>query len=175
MTAFPPAESGKYKVPFCRDIQIIPYHPSLAPWFKKLNMEWLEHYYYVTEEDLLILDHPEKIIASGGEILFAKYKDEIIGTAALNKISDQVVELIKMGVSAHMQGFGAGKKLLDAIISLAVKMKFEKIILETATPLNAAISLYKKSGFIQTSGEELHPVFGRITFKMEKNLTQTMQ
>ena len=153
-------------------IEIISYEISLAPWFKLINLEWLNQYYQVTKEDLEILERPERIIDSGGQILFARLNREIVGTAALLVIDKDTVELIKMGVSSGMQGKGIGQALMEGIIAVAKNMHAKTIKLETAKPLLAAISLYKKFGFIQTSGEELHPVFGRITFKMEKRLEE---
>jgi len=148
--------------------EIIFYTPELAKAFKEINIEWLDKYFHVTPEDLEILNHPEQIIDGGGLILFAKLGNDIVGTAALEKVDDTTYELIKMGVTSAMQGRGIGKKLLDAIIKEAEKLNAKIILLETAVPLVAAISLYKKAGFIQVGEEETHPKFGRRTFKMEK-------
>jgi len=149
-------------------VEIIFYTPELAKAFNEINVEWLEKYFHVTPEDLEILNNPEQIIHGGGLILFAKLGNDIVGTAALEKVDDATYELIKMGVKSEMQGRGIGKKLLDAIIEQAEKLNAKKILLETAVPLVAAISLYKKAGFIQMGEEEIHPKFGRRTFKMEK-------
>ena len=151
-------------------VEIISYLPHLAPWFKLINLEWLNQYYEVTQEDLEILESPERIIQSGGQILFALVDEQIVGTAALLRIDTDTVELIKMGVSSGMQGKGIGQALMEGIITASKNMYAKTIKLETATPLIAAISLYKKFGFVQTSGEEVHPVFKRITFKMKKKL-----
>lgn len=151
-------------------IEIIQYRESHASYFKEINLEWLNHFYSVTPEDLEILDNPEEIINSGGVILFAQYNHEIAGTAALLKVNSNVAELIKMGVSFKMQGKGIGSALMQSIISEATKMGVKSIVLETAHELHAAIYIYSKFGFRKTSEEEVHPRFGRKTFKMEKNL-----
>lgn len=154
------------------EIEIIHYDPALASLFESINVEWLNEYFHVTPQDLEILRNPQRIINSGGIILFARVNESIFGTAALVKIDIETVELIKMGVSSKMKGMGIGKALLQAIIKEAKNMGAKKIILETAKPLVAAISLYQKEGFVQTSGEETHPLFGRTTFKMEKILRE---
>ncbi|HNQ61996.1 MAG TPA: GNAT family N-acetyltransferase [Bacteroidia bacterium] len=150
--------------------QIIFYKPELALAFKEINIEWLEKYFHVTGADLEILNNPEKIINSGGLILFAKVGTNVVGTAALEKVDDEVYELIKMGVRSEMQGKGIGKLLLHSILEEARKLNARKVLLETAAPLTAAIALYKKGGFIRVGEEEKHPKFGRITFKMLKLL-----
>ena len=72
--------------------------------------------------------------------------------------------------TAAFQGRGIANTLMQAVIEEAKKKGIKKITLETAASLKAAISLYKKTGFVQSSPEEIHPDFGRLTFKMELNL-----
>lgn len=150
-----------------KKVQVVPYDPSLKSYFRSLNVEWLDHYYSVTQEDLDILDHPEKIIATGGSVFFAKTADGVLGTCALLKGDHDDFELIKMGVSPDARNMGIGSLLMEACISDAKRKNAKLITLETAVPLKAAIHLYKKYGFVQTSEEYTHPVFKRTTFKME--------
>ncbi len=154
------------------DIQILLFRPELAVWFKKINLEWLNHYYSVTPNDLEILDHPDKLIREGGRIVFISYKGEIAGTAALVRKNSTEVELIKMGVSFRYHGKGLGTFLMDAVLQQAREMGAAKITLETASVLKSAIRLYHRKGFEQTGPEEVHPLFGRKTFKMEKSIKQ---
>ena len=154
-------------------IQIHQYRSEWKNYFRDLTVEWLLKYFSVTEEDEKILANPGKIISDGGVVLFATYRGEIAGTLALLKKDNQVVELIKMGVKESFHGHGIGKALMDAAILHAREMNAKIIFLETATKLTAAISLYKKAGFIQTGEEEIHPVFKRRTFRMELDLTKS--
>jgi GNAT superfamily N-acetyltransferase len=151
-------------------IEIIPYEPSLKSHFKTLNYEWLDKYFFVTNEDDKILSDPEKIIGDGGCVLFAKLNGEISGTCALIKESEEEYEIAKMGVTEKAQGNKVGYELMQAIVAEAKKRGAKIISLDTAKQLKAAIHLYKKFGFIQTNGEETHPLFGRITFRMELRL-----
>jgi len=152
------------------DIQILSFRPELAVWFKSINLEWLNHYFELTPNDLEILDHPDRLIRDGARILFISYNGEIAGTAALVRKNSTEVELIKMGVSFQYHGRGLGAKLMDAVIQHALEMGAQKIMLETASVLKAAVHLYKRAGFVQSGPEEVHPLFGRLTFKMEKAL-----
>lgn len=150
-----------------KKIQVVPFDLSLKMYFRLLNVEWLNYYYFVTPEDLEILDYPEKIVANGGSVFFAKSGDEVLGTCALLKGEHDDFELVKMGVSPDARNLGIGSLLMEACISEAKSKKAKLITLETAIPLKAAIHLYKKYGFVQTSDEYTHPVFKRTTFKME--------
>lgn len=150
--------------------EIVFYESSLKPFFKSLNYEWLNKYFSVTEEDEKILSDPEKIIENGGCVIFARLKDEIVGTCALVKKSNDEYEIAKMGVTEEARRKKVGLELLDAIIKEAKGRDAKIVSLETAKPLKAAISLYKKFGFVQTSEEETHPIFKRKTFRMELKL-----
>jgi ribosomal protein S18 acetylase RimI-like enzyme len=151
-------------------IQILPYRPPLKPYFKLLNQEWLNKFFFLTAEDEKILANPEKIISDGGCVVFAGIGDEIVGTCALIKRSDQEYEIAKMGVTEREQGKKIGSHLLTVLIEEAVKRGATLISLETAQVLKAAIALYTKYGFVQTEDERIHPMFGRKTFRMELKL-----
>ncbi len=153
-------------------LKIVPYSISLKSYFKVLNVEWLESYFSVTEADLKILSSPEVIIEKGGSVLFVSMNDRIVGTCALIKENDHTFELIKMGVTPTARGKHVGDFLLKAAIEEA-RLKGGKLIwLETAALLEAAVGLYKKYGFVQVGGEEVHPMFGRITFRMERKIDE---
>ena len=132
-------------------------------------IEWLEKYFKVEPEDEKLLGNPqEEIINKGGEIIFAKYRDEVVGTAALIKSSEAEYELAKMAVTEKVQGRQIGKKLAEEIISLAKQKNAEVLFLETNVKLNAAMKLYKKLGFILT--ENHNSKYARSTIKMEIKL-----
>ena len=152
------------------DLEIVHYEPSLKSHFKELNHEWLNKYFFVTEEDDKILSDPEKIIHDGGCILFVKLNGEIVGTCALIKESDEEYEIAKMAVTEKAQGKKVGYELMQAILNEAKKRGAKIISLDTANRLKAAIHLYKKSGFVQSAEETIHPLFGRMTFRMELRL-----
>ncbi len=152
------------------NIEIIFYEPSLKAYFKTLNHEWLNKYFFVTEADDKILSDPEKIIREGGCVLFAKLDNEIVGTCALIKESDETYEIAKMGVTEKVRGKKVGYELMKSILKEAKNRGAKIISLDTAKPLKPAIGLYQKFGFVQTSEEETHPLFGRTTFRMELRL-----
>jgi len=158
--------SEKIKEKQIGNVEIIRYSNEYGELFKKLNYEWLEKYFKVEPEDEKLLGHPEEeIINKGGEVIFAKYKNEIVGTAALIRSSGGEYELAKMAVTQKAQGRQIGKKMAEEIIRLAKQKNANLLYLETNVKLNAAMRLYKKLGFVLT--ENHNSKYERSTIKME--------
>ena len=148
--------------------EIIDYEQQYAKDFLRLNVEWIEKYFKLENEDKKTLENPHKyIIASGGAIKLAKYKNEIVGTCALIKINDQVYELAKMAVTKKCQGLQIGKKLGLSVLEKAKKLGGSKVILESNKKLTPAINLYKSLGF--KSGQHFgnKSVYERCDIEME--------
>jgi N-acetylglutamate synthase-like GNAT family acetyltransferase len=131
------------------NIRIIQYRSEYADAFRQLNLDWIKKYFVVEPEDSKMLNEPQHyIIEKGGFIVFAKYKNDIVGTCALIKQNNNIYELAKMAVSENMQGKQIGYKIGLEIISIAKQNNAEKIILETNSSLKTAIHLYEKLGFV---------------------------
>ncbi|MGZ3901112.1 MAG: GNAT family N-acetyltransferase [Bacteroidia bacterium] len=150
-------------------IRIIEHNESLKEHVKKLNIEWLEKYFHVEPIDVIQLSDPQKeIIDKGGLIFYAKYNDEVVGTASLLKITDSEYELGKMAVTAAAQGLGIGKTLMDHCLDVAKQMGLKTVILYSNKSLGPAIHIYKKYGFKEVELETGH--YERANIKMKKNL-----
>nr|WP_315224943.1 GNAT family N-acetyltransferase [uncultured Flavobacterium sp.] len=148
-------------------VEIIPFSADLKEHIKILNLAWLTKYFRVEEKDELVLSNPqEEIIDKGGMIFYAKYNNEIIGTASLMKIDTDTFELSKMAVSDKAQGLGIGNKLLVHCLAVAEESGIKKVILYSNTKLLPAIHLYRKFGFIETPLEG--KTYERADIKMEK-------
>ncbi len=130
------------------NIEIIKYEPCHAAEFERLNVAWLEKYFYVEPYDALVLANPQKyIFDKGGEIFLARSGEEIIGTLALMYHGDEL-EVTKMAVDERYQGLGIGKRLMQFTLNRAQEMKPSKIFLLTSSSLEAANGLYKRVGFV---------------------------
>lgn len=130
-------------------ITIEKYKPEYQCYFEAFNKAWLEKYYVVEAIDEYVLTHPEEaILNEGGQILFAVYQGIVVGTVALRKVGDGVMEFTKMAVDERYQGLGAGKKLCEAAIALAQELKLQKLILYSQTQLETALGIYRKYGFV---------------------------
>jgi putative acetyltransferase len=107
-----------------------------------------------TDADLKDIEH--SYFERGGTFYVLEEKDgSIIGAYGLYRLEKQTCELRKMYLHSAYRGKGLGKFLLDSALSKASHLGFNRIILETASVLKEAISLYKSYGFIEYEPEHL--------------------
>jgi len=140
--------SKRLGLPTTPRIKIVDYRPAYKKHFNSLNIEWLEKYFTVEETDISVLGDPNrKILKRGGTILFALLDGRVVGTCALIKHGDGVMEIAKMGVTARAQGHGVGTALAEAIIERARKDGARQVYLHTSPVLKKACRLYRKLGF----------------------------
>lgn len=131
-------------------LKFIEYEPKHQPIFKALNEEWIAQYFKMEKEDYAALDNPnEKILKPGGTILMATFNDEIIGTCALIKITEEKYELAKMAIVPKVHGKGFGYQLGLAVLEKAKTLGAKTVFLESNTILAPAINLYRKLGFVE--------------------------
>ena len=135
------------------------YQAQDAAVFRDLNLAWIEAHFSVEPEDRAQLEDPKAhILDQGGASLIATLKDEAVGTVGLVPgHEDRVLELIKMSARQDLRGVGIGRALMDAAIVQARQMSARSIWLETNSVLDAALALYRKSGFRELSKDEQTP------------------
>ncbi|HJW08013.1 MAG TPA: bifunctional helix-turn-helix transcriptional regulator/GNAT family N-acetyltransferase [Holophagaceae bacterium] len=149
--AFGPRISERARLRTAGEVEIIPFESRYRDDFKRLNVEWLEKYFYVEEIDHQVLSHPEeRILKPGGHILFARYQGEIVGTCALIKAGPKRFEFSKMAVTERYQGLKIGLKLLQAALALFRKSGAKELFLESSSKLKPALALYEANGFVHT-------------------------
>ncbi len=139
---------------------------QLGPHFKTLNEEWLIKYFVIEPIDEYVLSHPDKIIAEGGQIIYASVAGQVVGCVALKHHGDGLMELTKMAVTADFQAHGIGAVLMQACLYQFKVLQGKILYLETHSSLQPAIKLYKRFGFVQRP----HPFdseYQRSDFYME--------
>lgn len=151
-------------------IAIIDYQPELQPHFERINKAWVEQFFSLEPFDIAQLENPqENILDKGGQIIFAKEKDQVLGTVALIPSKEpDTFEMIKMGVAPEGQGKGIGYSLGKAILEKAKSLGAKKVVLFSSSKLESALHLYKKLGFQEVAmgcGQ-----YGRCNVKMEISL-----
>ena len=153
---------------------ISPYNAAYAKDFKTLNIQWLEHYFYVEPFDSEVLSKPEEyIINKGGHIFFAKEQEQILGTVALMPTSDlSVLELTKMAVHTSARGKGIGQALMEHCLAFAKAESLDSLILYSHRKLENAIHIYKKWGFVEIPLEE-NSSYKRSDIKMKFQIKKT--
>jgi ribosomal protein S18 acetylase RimI-like enzyme len=130
-------------------VRVVDFEPRWRDDFARLNMEWLERWFTVEPEDREVLGDPEThVLASGGRVLFAvDESDRVLGTVALMRHEDGLVELTKMAVEPELRGAGIGRKLMAAAIEAFAQMGGRELFLESNTRLAPALKLYESAGF----------------------------
>lgn len=129
-------------------VRVVAFEPSLREHFYRLNADWLRKYFYLEEIDHRVLSHPEEeLIAPGGDVLFARLGDAVIGTCALKFDSPGTYELTKMAVDERYHGLGIGRKLLQAAIEAFQARGGRTLFLESNRKLTPALRLYESMGF----------------------------
>lgn len=131
-------------------IEIIGFEPRYAKDFERLNIAWLEKYFYVEPYDAKVLADPQQyFIDKGGEIYLLRDDEIIIGTLALMFHEGNELEVTKMAVDERYQGQGLGRKLMEFVLKRAQELAPSKIFLLTSSSLEVANNLYANSGFIK--------------------------
>mgnify|MGYP001827298818 CR=1 FL=1 len=129
-------------------MQIVEFSPEYASAFERLNVEWLEKYFWVEDIDRVILANPQsEVIDHGGHILFAVDGERAVGTVALKHHGNGHFELTKMGVTESYQGRGLGRALMAAAVDRFLEIQGSSLFLETNSILSPAIALYESAGF----------------------------
>ena len=100
-----------------------------------------------TDKDLENLDRNYK--KNNGYFGVVEELGDIVATVGIYKIDGTTCELRKMYSHPSVRGQGLGKRLLKHAIEKAMALGYKEVVLETASPLKEAISLYKKYGFVE--------------------------
>lgn len=87
--------------------------------------------------------------ARGGSFrVVTSAEGEIVGCGGLYPIDQREAEIRRMYLLPNVRGAGVGGTLLEELLALAKERRFERVVLETASVLKEAISLYSKRGFV---------------------------
>lgn len=152
-------------------MEIISWQPEYADEFKKMNIQWLEEFFWVEPHDEEVLGNPQKyIIKPGGNIFLVKEENEIIGCVALMRIEEDTFELTKMAVKPDQRGKKIGQKLMKHTLAFAKEKNWKQLIIYSNRKLENAIHLYKKYGFVEIPMEKNGP-YSRGDIKMVLKLS----
>ncbi|MBN1455814.1 MAG: GNAT family N-acetyltransferase [Methanomicrobia archaeon] len=156
-----------------KNLQIVPFDPTYADDFKRLNLVWLERYFRVEPLDIAVLSDPaETIIKPGGMVFFALLDGAVVGTCALIRHTEGLFELSKMAVVDTHQRKGIGTQLLRHAIAWARSQSIQKLFVETNTVLESAVRLYQRLGFRTTAYKSSDAHYDRTNLKLELDLQQ---
>jgi putative acetyltransferase len=101
-------------------------------------------------KDRDLRDIPGEYQSGGGLFLVAKHQGQIIGTVALRRIAPDVCELKRFYVRVEHRRRGVGTRLLERAIAHArAHPTWRCIRLDTSSKSPAALSLFRKHGFVE--------------------------
>jgi len=156
-------------------VEILDYRPAFKKHFQSLNHAWLRALFKPEKRDEELLGDPKgRILRRGGFVLFARLDGKVVGTCALIRRSECVLELAKMAVEEKYQGRGIGRRLAEAAVERAASAGAEVLLLETSPKLARATKLYRSLGFRRVK-ESVYgpPHYERPTFIMELDLKKS--
>lgn len=106
-----------------------------------------------TDKDLDSIE--ESYFLNDGFFGVIEERSEIVATVGLYKVNSTTCELRKMYSLSSQRGNGLGKVMMELIFKKAKELNYHHIILETASSLKEAISLYEKYGFKKYASKHL--------------------
>ena len=84
-----------------------------------------------------------------GLFLVAYIEDRAVGCVGLKKFEEGACEIKRLYVLPEFRNLGIGKSLNAAIISKAKTLGYTMILLDTNAEMEAAVNLYRRSGFVE--------------------------
>ncbi len=129
------------------EFEIIDYQPRYKPALLAISLPWLEEHDLLEPADIEQLEHPERVLESGGRIFLACAGEEIVGMMMLELFGDGVCEAFKFGVKAPWRNRGIGHALMDATLSAARALGQHTVVLTSHHTLTDALRLYESYGF----------------------------
>lgn len=130
-----------------RDYEIIDYEDRYQPELFSISLPWLEENNIMEQADREQLEHPERVLDTGGRILLAKVGEEIAGMMMLELLGGGTAEPFKFGVKEQYRGRGIGRALLQATIDAARALGQRRLVLTSHHSLVAALHVYESFGF----------------------------
>ena len=101
-------------------VRLVSWRPDLRAHFERLNLEWIERWFIVEEEDRKVFADPAgRIVGPGGQIFFVVDEVGVRGTCAVIRHDAGTFELAKMAVEPSAQGRGYGDRLVEAAVGFA--------------------------------------------------------
>jgi GNAT superfamily N-acetyltransferase len=131
--------------------------PQIAEMFREYQRELdVDLCFQDFEHELSTL--PGKYGEPHGVILVAEANDVLSGVVAIRPLQDGVCEMKRLYVRPGARRLGAGDALVSALIESARSLGYRRMVLDTLDRLIAAIRLYERQGFTETTDYNGNPL-----------------
>ena len=121
---------------------------------------------YLDQVKELIIEYTKRL---GRDLSFqnidAVEKKKVIGMVAYHRHSKSRCEMKRLYVKPKYRENKLGKKLVLEILEYAKKAGYKEMVLDTIIPLQSAIHLYKKVGFVEREAYYHNPMDDVLYFK----------
>ena len=97
------------------------------------------------EEEISCL--PGKYTAPYGRLYVAIFNGSLAGCIALRAVNENYCEMKRVYVRVQFRKLGIGQALTEKIIDDAKNIGYTRMLLDTSSSMQSAISLYRKLGF----------------------------
>mgnify|MGYP001792228627 CR=1 len=90
-----------------------------------------------------------------------------LGCVGVRKLEPKICELKRMYIKAEARGKGLGKQLLSKALVIAKELKYEIMRLDTLGTMDAAMGLYKITGFYEIPPYRFNPLENARYFEIQ--------
>jgi putative acetyltransferase len=106
-----------------------------------------------------------------GIIYLAYYNEEPVGCIALMPLTSEndkrICEMKRLYVKPEFRRYKIGRALIEKLLETAKEIGYDIMKLDTLQKLEAAIHLYKKYGFVETTSYYQNPLPGVVYMQKE--------
>lgn len=91
----------------------------------------------------------ERLLARGGRVLVGYAAAKPLACGAVRPLDSETAEIKRMFVERRWRGRGIGRLLLAALEDEAAELGCSRVRLDTGSRQEAALSLYRSSGYVE--------------------------
>ena len=91
---------------------------------------------------------------------------QVAGCAALRRLDRDACEMKRLYVRPAFRGTGAGRILVESLISEARSIGYKRMLLDTLPSMREAHKLYRKLGFVEIPSYQKNPIPGALFFEL---------
>jgi len=96
------------------------------------------------EQDIKMI---AKFLPPNGRLILAFIDENACGIGCLKSITEEIGEIKRMYVDPSFQNIGAGRAILQSLLTAAKELGYKKVRLDSPKFMEAAHSLYRSVGF----------------------------
>ena len=129
---------------------------------------WLELDLCFQNFEKELAELPGKYDLPDGRLLLAFENQQLAGCVALRKMDETTCEMKRLFLRPAFHGRGLGRQLIDAIVSEAKAIGYQRMRLDTLPEqMGRAIALYRAAGFREIEPYYTNPVPGALFMELE--------